>query len=137
MRYKRMIYGLTCASEDFQKIIENCFAGLEGVKCISDDTIVYSQTLEEHLHRLEKLLQRVEELGLKFNLPKCKFLTKEISFFGIVIGQDGIKMDRSKVDTLNSFRSPSIASELKSFLGFATFCSRFVSNHSLAHYVNF
>ena len=130
MRYKRMIYGLTCASEDFQKIIENCFSGLEGVKCISDDTIVYSQTLEEHLHRLEKLFQRAEDLGLKFNLPKCQFLTKEISFFGVVIGQHGVKMDQNKVDTLNSFRAPINASELKSFLGFATFCSRFVPNYS-------
>jgi len=39
-------------------------------------------------------------------------------------------MDQSKVDTLNSFRSPVNASELKSFLGFATFCSRFVPNYS-------
>lgn len=130
MRYKRMIYGLTSASEDFQKIIENCFAGLEGVKCISDDTIVYSRTLEEHLQRLENLLQRAKELGLKFNLPKCQFLTKEISFFGVIIGENGVKMDESKVSTLNSFRSPTNASELKSFLGFATFCSRFVPNFS-------
>ena len=130
MRYKRMIFGLTCASEDFQKIIENCFSGLEGVKCISDDVIIYSKNLNEHIERIEKLFGRIRTLGLKLNLHKCQFLMNEISFFGVVIGKDGVKMDAEKVKALDSFRPPENTSELKSFLGFATFCSRFIPNFS-------
>ena len=130
LRHKRLIYGLNCASEDFQRIIEQSFSGLIGVKNISDDTVIFSKTIHEHMARLEALFQRTRELGLKFNLDKCCFLMHEISFFGLIVGRDGVKMDPSKVDALKSSRSPSSASELKSFLGLATFCSRFIPNFS-------
>jgi len=83
------------------------------------------------MKRLEKLFERIRQLGLKLNLPKkCKFLINEISFFGVVIGENGVRMDQEKVSALNSFRPPTNAFELKSFLGFVTFCSRFVPNFS-------
>ena len=130
LRHKRLIYGLNCASEDFQKIMERSYSGLAGVKNISDDTIIYSKTKEQHMERLEALFKRTRDLGLKFNLEKCKFLTENISFFGLIVGADGIKMDPSKVEALKGARSPTNASELKSFLGLATFCSRFIPNFS-------
>ena len=34
LRHKRLIYGLNCASEDFQKAIERAFSGLDGVKTL-------------------------------------------------------------------------------------------------------
>ena len=130
LRHKRLIYGLNCASEDFQKAIERAFSGLDGVKNISDDTIIFSKTKEEHLNRLEALFNRARKVGLKFNSEKCCFLMTEIKFFGLIVGKDGVKMDPSKVDALKSSRSPTSPSELKSFLGLATFCSRFIPNFS-------
>ena len=61
-----MIYSLSWASEDFQRITEQCCSGLPGVKNISDDTIIYSKTPEEHLSRLQGLFKRAADLGLKF-----------------------------------------------------------------------
>ena len=92
-RYKRMVHGLTSASEDFQRIMEQCFTDLPGVKNISDDTIIYSETIEEHIKRLELLFERAAQLGLKFNLEKCSFLQDNISFFGGNIGKEGVTMD--------------------------------------------
>ena len=83
LRHKRLIYGLNCASEDFQKAIERAFSGLDGVKNISDDTIIFSKTKAEHLNRLEALFNRTREVGLKFNFEKCCFLMTEIKFFWI------------------------------------------------------
>ena len=57
-------------------------------------------------------------------------MTHEISFFGVIIDRDGVRMDETKVHALKSARSPKNASELKSFLGLATFCSRFIPNFS-------
>ena len=131
-RYKRMVFGLTSASEDFQRLMEHCFSNLPGVKNISDDMIIYSQTIEEHFERLEKLFERAFQLGLRFNLKKCAFLQDEISFFGIVVGKNGVSKDPSKVEALKNAPSPKNTTELKSFLGLATFCSRFVPDFSTA-----
>ena len=131
-RYKRMVFGLTSASEDFQRLMEHCFSNLPGVKNISDDMIIYSQTIEEHFERLEKLFERAFQLGLRFNLKKCAFLQDEISFFGIVVGKNGVSKDPSKVEALKNAPFPKNTTELKSFLGLATFCSRFVPDFSTA-----
>ena len=131
-RYKRMVFGLTSASEDFQRLMEHCFSNLPGVKNISDDMIIYSQTIEEHFERLEKLFERAFQLGLRFNLKKCAFLQDEISFFGIVVRKNGVSKDPSKVEALKNAPSPKNTTELKSFLGLATFCSRFVPDFSTA-----
>ena len=130
LRHKRMIYGLTSASEDFQRIIEQSYGDLPGVKNISDDTIIFSKTQEEHIHRLKALFERTRQLGLKFNLEKCTFLTQEISFFGLIVGKDGVKMDPAKVEAVKTARAPENANDLKSFLGLATLCNRFIRNFS-------
>jgi len=57
-----MIYGLTSASEDIQRIMEHCFSNLPGVKNISEDIIIYSKTIEGHIERLERLFERVQNL---------------------------------------------------------------------------
>ena len=131
-RYKRMVFGLTSASEDFQRLVEHCFSNLPGVENISDDMIIYSQTIEEHFERLEKLFERAFQLDLRFNLKKNAFLQDEISFFGIVVGKNGVSKDPSKVEALKNVPSPKNTTELKSFLGLATFCSRFVPDFSTA-----
>ena len=128
LRHKCVIYGLTSASEDFQRIIEQSYGDLPGVKNNSDDTIIFSKTQEEHIHRLKALFERTRQLGLKFNLEKCTFLTQEISFFGLIVGKDGVKMDPAKVESVKTARAPENANKLKSFLGLATFCSRFIRN---------
>lgn len=39
-----------------------------------DDLIVFGRTLEEHEERLLKVLDRLEEEGLKVSLDKCQFV---------------------------------------------------------------
>ena len=39
-----------------------------------DNILIFSNTMEEHLERLDKVLQRLKDCNLKFNPKKCKFL---------------------------------------------------------------
>nr|XP_016515034.1 PREDICTED: RNA-directed DNA polymerase homolog [Nicotiana tabacum] len=45
-----------------------------------DDIVVYSQTLEEHLVHLRKVLARLREHELYVKLSKCSFAQKQIDF---------------------------------------------------------
>ena len=79
-RYTRLIYGISNASEIFQRCLEQTLGGIESVRFISDDTIVFSKTLDEHFKCLENLFNRLTECGLTINKSKCEFLKTEIKF---------------------------------------------------------
>lgn len=53
-----------------------------------DDLIVFGRTLEEHEERLLKVLDRLEEEGLKVSLDKCQFGRTSVTYVGHVV-QDG------------------------------------------------
>ena len=72
-RYKRLNFGISCASEIFQNTIRNALQGLEGVLNVSDDILVYAKTALQHKQRLFAVLSRLQEKGLTLNPKKCLF----------------------------------------------------------------
>ena len=63
----RMAFGLTNAPATFQRLMERCMGELNLKECLIflDDILVFSQTFEEHLERLEAVFSRLKEHGLK------------------------------------------------------------------------
>eukprot|EP00112_Aurelia_sp_Birch-Aquarium-sp1_P009823 Seg2131.1 transcript_id=Seg2131.1/GoldUCD/mRNA.D3Y31 product="putative protein K02A2.6" protein_id=Seg2131.1/GoldUCD/D3Y31 len=66
-RYKHLMFGISCAPEMYQRIIQQVLQGCEGAINIFDDIIVYGATVSEHNQRLHQLLQRIRERGLTLN----------------------------------------------------------------------
>ena len=62
--YKRLFFGINCASEIFQNTISQVIDGIPGVKNIADDIIVCGTSTAEHDRRLDLLLCRLVEKGL-------------------------------------------------------------------------
>ena len=81
MRYIRLIFGLSSASEVFQRIIQQALQGISGVKNISDDVIIFGRTQEEHDQALAAVFQRLREKGLTLNGDKCVFNKHNLAFF--------------------------------------------------------
>ena len=70
--YERMPFGLANAPATYQRLMEDIFVDLNLSICIIylDDIIVFSRTFEEHLERLERVLQRIQNSGLKLSPSK-------------------------------------------------------------------
>ncbi|XP_062607979.1 uncharacterized protein LOC134269786 [Saccostrea cucullata] len=68
--FKRVPFGITSASEIFQREMSTLLHGLEGTEVIMDDILIYGKTREEHDTRLKKTLDRIIESGLKLNKKK-------------------------------------------------------------------
>lgn len=47
-----------------------------------DDLIVFGKTLEEHKEQLFKVLDRLEECGLKVSNDKFQFVQPQVKFLG-------------------------------------------------------
>ncbi|CAC5396188.1 unnamed protein product [Mytilus coruscus] len=117
-RYKRLMFGISCAPEMYQQCIKMALEGCAGQRNISDDTIVYGCTQQEHDERLNKVLDRMRDKGLRLNKDKCKFNMDKMTFMGHLLSAKGISPEKSKVEAVISARNPKTTSEVRSFLDF-------------------
>ena len=129
---QRMPFGLTNAPATFQRLMENCLGDLHLSWCIIylDDIVIYSKTIEEQLERLDAVLDRLEAAGLKLKASKCEFFKLQITYLGHVVSKDGIATDPSKIEAVKEWPIPRDTSELRRFLGFASYYRRFISKFS-------
>ena len=47
-----------------------------------DDLLIFSESFDDHLQHLEKVLKQICDTGLKLNLEKCQLLRPEVSYLG-------------------------------------------------------
>ncbi|XP_026746906.1 uncharacterized protein K02A2.6-like [Trichoplusia ni] len=90
-RYKRLMFGISCAPEMFQKVLEKLLLGCEGTANFIDDIIIYGSDEKEHNRRLNKVLQVLKDNNVLFNEDKCIFRTNKIEFLGHELTAEGIK----------------------------------------------
>lgn len=127
-RYKRLMFGLSCAPEMFQRILRTILQDCEGAENFLDDIIIHGKTREQHDDRLSKVCKTLEEKGLTLNQNKCKFAKNEIEFLGFKITGSGYKPLESKVEAVQNFRTPRTPEEIRGFLGLVNFCASFIPN---------
>ena len=120
-RYKRPSFGINSAAEIVQKSIEEVLQGIDGVRNISDDIIVFGKNQSDHDDALQAVLQRMRENSLTANAAKCLFNQSSIDLFGHHFSADGISADDEKVASLINASPPKNATEARSFLGLAQY----------------
>ncbi|CAF0866872.1 unnamed protein product [Brachionus calyciflorus] len=129
-QYKRLNFGINCAAEIFQNQVQEAIKDIKNTKNISDDIIIHGKTKLEHDNALHALFKRLEEIGATINKEKLIIDAPEIKFFGIIFSGDGVKPDNLKVKALKEAKLPKNASELRSFLGLATYVARFIKDYA-------
>ena len=82
-----------------------------------DDTIIYSDTLEEHVKHVSIVIQILKKEKLYFSETKLCFLCKEVKILGRVITNDGIQMDPEKVDCIVNWKVPMNRTLCRGFVG--------------------
>lgn len=125
-RYKRLMFGISCAPEMFQKVLEQILSSCENVVNYIDDCLIFGETKEEHDQALEKVMQTLQSKNILLNHEKCVFQVQEIEFLGHHLSAKGIRPTDDKLAALKSFRAPHSAEELRSFLGLVTYVGKFL-----------
>ena len=75
-----MPFGLCNAPATLQLLMQNCLWELSLIYCLIylDDTVIFLQTVEEHLHHLHFVFdQLIEHNNLKLKLSECNFLERK------------------------------------------------------------
>lgn len=135
-RWTRMPFGISPAPEEFQRRLEYALEGLDGIKPIFDDILVFgvgeteAEALSDHDAKLTALLERCRATGIKLNKEKLKLRRKEVKFMGHVICQDGLKPDPDKVQGIKEMPTPTSKQDLKRLLGMVNYLQKFAPNLS-------
>ena len=76
------------------------------------DIIVFSRTVEDHLNHLEQVFTALQKADLKIKASKCEFFKSHVCYLGFLIGESGIRCDRSKVEAINKITAPTSIEEV-------------------------
>ncbi len=130
--YRRMPFGVCNGPSTFQRLMQAVMSDLvfQVLIVYLDDILLFSQTFEDHLERLEMVLKRLAETGLKVKLGKFCFLQDSVRFLGHQVSVQGISLDPGKVAAVSNLKILETVKELRSFLEFCSYYRKFIEGFS-------
>ncbi len=113
--------GLLGCPASFQHLMETVVNSLTNVIVYIDDLLIHSATHQEHITALDKVLQRLVQHNIKINLQKCFFGSKEVSYLGFRLTEQGILPGTDKLKAVKTHHHPLMCMRSDNSLGCATF----------------
>ena len=92
-RFTHIPYGINATAEIFQYTLQQQLHGIDGVRNIADDIIVFGTMKQQHDTALEQCLKHLSDKGMTLNRGKCSFLQPTLSFFGQIFNAEGTRPD--------------------------------------------
>jgi hypothetical protein len=113
-----MPFGSKNAPSTFQRLMDKILRGLTWKQCLVyiDDVLVFARSFEEHCQRLDAVLGRIKDAGLKLKPSKCEFGTSEVNYLGFQISDKGVRPSQRKVEMLLATEPPKQTKVLHSFM---------------------
>jgi len=122
-----MFFGMTNSPATFQAMMNEILRDLinkEKIAAFVDNVLVETETEEGHDKIVEEILRRLEENDLYIKPEKYVWKARKIGFLGVVIGPNGIEMEKEKVDGVLSWPEPKNVRDVRKFLGLANYYRR-------------
>ena len=91
---------------------------------------MYRVTEGENDTHLDKVMQRIQAVGLKLRREKCSTKQGELRFLGHLIDRPGIWPNPDKVEAIWQMSPPANVQQLKMILGMISYLGRFIPNLS-------
>ena len=95
-----------------------------------DDIIIFGRDFESALENLRHVFDRLRRAGLKLKAKKCKVFQKTVKFLGHVVSKEGVQCDPEKVECVQNWKIPECVTEVRSFLGLASYYRRFIPEYA-------
>ena len=119
-----MFFGLTNSPATFQAMMNKLLRDLINTgKMVAfiDDIIIGTEMEKGHNELVAEVIKRMEENDLYIKPEKCKWKVREVGFLGVIIGPEGIKMEKEKMKGVLEWLTPKCVKDVQKFLGLANY----------------
>jgi hypothetical protein len=91
---------------------------MENIICFIDYiALITNGSFENHLNKLDEILQRLKENNLQVNGHKSSFCAIEAEFLGFVLTRQGVKPQVKKVEAIVKMATLKTVKQVRSFIG--------------------
>ena len=132
-QFKRLSFGLKNSGMAFQRVMQQILAPVlnQNIVVYIDDILIMSETFEEHILLVEKVLTLLRKSGIKVKVSKCEMFKSETNFLGHVISSEGIRKSPEYIESVRMAKKPETITDMRKFLGLVNFQRKFVANCSI------
>ena len=129
-QFCRMPFGLSGAPSSFQRLMDKLFRDLPFVVTYLDDVLIHSCSIDEHKEYLKLVFDRIDAAGLTLHGSKCNIGMYQVKYLGHVFSSNGMEPDPVKTSAVFDWPTPVNVSNLRSFLGLASYYCRYIHKFS-------
>jgi len=112
-----MFFGLNNSPATFQAMMNKLLRDLINTGKLAafiDDVIIGTETEEGHDELVVEVIKRMEENDLYVKPEKYKWKVREVGFLRVIIGPEGIKMEKEKVKGVLEWPTPKYVKDVLS-----------------------
>lgn len=127
-----MSFGLKNAPQIYQRRMDEIYKPYENfIIFYVDNILVFSKTIKEHIKHLQIFKKQTNKNRIVLSERKAIFLKKKIEFLGLIIDEDGVKLQKHigrKI--LNVLEKLTNKKEIQYILGRLNFGKEFINELS-------
>jgi len=109
-----MSLGLYNAPTTFMRVMNEVFGPFldDFVIVYLDEIIIFSETLDEHVRHVKKVLDTMQRENLYVKMSKCEFGKTALVYLGHIVGGRQLKIDPSKIEVIVKWLEPKSVTEV-------------------------
>jgi len=132
VQYNVMPMGAKNSTSTLQALMALLLRGLpvEHVVSFLDDILVASNTMEDHLQHLDKVLAALGRANLKLHPGKCAVARDSALCLGHLLDRFGIRPDPSNLKKVVNWPTPRNVKEVRGFLGLTGYYRQFIKDYA-------
>lgn len=131
MCYQRLPQGLSCSPMYLKYALDKIFANnTQDILYYADDVLIATDgTLKNHLHVVDKTLQKLVRAGFKLRPAKLFLAQKHVEFLGMIFEKGKVSIPEKRLEAFKNLPSPTTPKKAKSVISclsyYRHFCPRF------------